>query len=548
MKKILFFFCLLPLFHAASAQELKVTLSPAFEEPDDLDARLFQCTNGNTLMLLFTKGGIRVTVYDPARKPIARTLLASNSLPAGAVKQSQLTGLFNLGNEVVIFVQRTTGSNPGLYRLSVSPVDGKLTAATKVSEIGEYKGGSAFAMAFGGVKAKQFFVQKDPQSDAYAVAVFDPFEETGKRIMLKLYDGTHNEVTSGYYAVSERFKYIDYIGMAVRGVKEVALCTYEYNTRASGGKENRLVISSFRNGSFEQHPIDSADELKKTDGIFYYNPVADLYQLVTLTSQGSKSSMFSNGTQMLYSSLILAINPSDYSVAWGGGVDENALDAIKREWTGSKSKKPVYGAVPVYACANSDGSCSVLVQELTLSTSSHGTASTFLGDIGVLNYSARGQQTGAALIPASLHADRVTMGPLYLKGMDVFSAGAEQQRGLYLAAVADPGFYYFNYVSSPAGRFVFLNQHPKDFDKELSETNGTLSGVSAANAVGYRVAAGKQLEKFHLFGPPNGDVENRFALFNTGNYSELTGDYTVLMFEREGRKDKKLRVAWVHCK
>lgn len=45
-------------------------------------------------------------------------------------------------------------------------------------------------MAFGGVKAKQIYVQKDPASDAYAIVTFDPFEETGKRIRLKHFDGT----------------------------------------------------------------------------------------------------------------------------------------------------------------------------------------------------------------------------------------------------------------------------------------------------------------------------------------------------------------------
>jgi hypothetical protein len=548
MKKGVSFFLLLlflPLLHPASAQELKASFSPSFEEPSDLDARIFQCRNGNTLLFFFTKGGIRVNVYDAAHKPTGRTMLSGSGLPAGAVKQNQLCGLFNLGNEVVMFVQRTTGQNPGLYRLSISPDDGKLTAAEKIADIGQYKSGSAFAMTFGGVKAKSFYVQKDPASDAYAIAVFDPFEETSKRIMLKLFDGTHREVSSGYYAFpEERFKYIDYIGMAVRGISEVALCTYEYNTRRSGGKENRLVVSSYKNGAFEQHTIDSANELKRTDGIFYFNPKANLYQLLTLTAEGTTDRFFSNATQHNFSSLIIAISPADYSVVWGGGLDGSGLEAIKKEWRGKRGR---YSGVPVYAAVNPDGSFSVLVQEIAQSTSSHGTVSTILGDIGLLRYSPKGEQVEAALIPAGLNAERAAMNPLYLKGMDVFSAGVEQQRGIYLGSVADPGFYYFNYVSTPTANYVFLNQHPRDFDKEPAKTNGILSGVSEANAVGYKVD-GDKLEKFHLFGAPSADVENRFALFSTGNYSAETGDYAVLLFEREGRRDKKLHVGWVHCK
>lgn len=109
----------------------------------------------------------------------------------------------------------------------------------------------------------------------------------------------------------------------------------------------------------------------------------------------------------------------------------------------------------------------------------------------------KGELIESALIPAGLSAERASINPLYLKGMDVFSAGVEQQRGLYLGSVAEPGFYYFNYVSAPSGNFIFLNQHPRDFDKEPAKTNGILSGVSEANAVAYKVA-GDKLDKSHL--------------------------------------------------
>ncbi len=535
---------LLPLMPSVFAQGMQASFSPGFAEPQDLDARIFQCRNGNTLLFFFTKGGIRTTVYDTAHKMKGSTILSGSGLPAGAVKQNQLCGLFNLGSDVVMFVQRTTGQTPGLYRLSINPEDGKLTAAEKIADIGAYKSGSSFAMAFGGVKAKSFYVQKDPTSDAYAIVVFDPFEETGKRIMLKLFDGQHHELSSGYYNFPEdRFKYIDYIGMAVRGTNEVALCTYEYNTRRSGGKENRLVVSSFKNGAFEQHTIDSANELKRTDGIFYYNPKANLYQLLTLTAEGTTERVLSNATRHVFSSLIIAINPANYSVVWGGGLDGSGLDATKKEWWG---KRASYSGVPVYAAVNPDGSFSVLVQEILQSTNGHGMVSSVLGDIGMLRYSPQGEQLEATLVPAGLNADRCAITPLYLKGMDVFSAGVEQQKGLYLGNVADPGFYYFNYVSTPTGNYIFLNQHPRDFDKEPAKTRGILSGVSEGNAVGYKMA-GDKLEKFHLFGAPSGNVENRIALFSTGNYSAETGDYTVLVFERIGRREKKLRVGWLHC-
>ena len=73
-----------------------------------------------------------------------------------------------------------------------------------------------------------------------------------------------------------------------------------------------------------------------------------------------------------------------------------------------------------------------------------------------------------------------------------------------------------------------------------------LDAVSQSNTVCYRMTDGS-LSKFYLFGNPNDDFDNRFADISSGDYSETTGNYAVMMVERTGRK-KAARIAWVHLK
>jgi hypothetical protein len=162
-------------------------------------------------------------------------------------------------------------------------------------------------------------------------------------------------------------------------------------------------------------------------------------------------------------------------------------------------------------------------------------------DIGITDYDensneqhgyvVRKAQRNKTIIRPLSHADRsnnrVTFDPK-------FGFGTE----------ANTGFYSFDYISTPSGRFAIFNDHPKNFKQDAEKNPKRLQGVSAANTICYRLKDG-EMSKFHFFGEPDESFDNRLALITSGDYSDATGDYAVMMIERNGRK-KHARIAWAH--
>jgi hypothetical protein len=143
----------------------------------------------------------------------------------------------------------------------------------------------------------------------------------------------------------------------------------------------------------------------------------------------------------------------------------------------------------------------------------------------------KSQRADNAMIPFFAQQD-------YRKNRMTFSLNG------WIRTSANVGFYSFEYLTTTKGRFVIFNDHPENFDRDLKKSPKTLIGVSDANTVVYRLSEG-EMTRSYLFGTPDANFDNRFAMISSGNYSENTGDYAVLIIEKKGKK-KNARVAWVH--
>src|ERR1043165_195222 len=182
------------------------SLSEPFDEPDALDCKVVQCPNGNTFLFAFTsKDGINVDVYDASRKKIATQTLTGgeNSWDphdmaggtfSGVSRGSKIAAIYPIKDQVVMFLEQVSDREPSLYRIILSNKDGKLISQDRIATMPAYAKGSGYAMVFGHVQPKGFFVERDAATGAYAVLVFDGFaEETAKRIEVIHFDADHKE-------------------------------------------------------------------------------------------------------------------------------------------------------------------------------------------------------------------------------------------------------------------------------------------------------------------------------------------------------------------
>lgn len=537
MKRYLLLLCT-AISLAAGAQSVNVKYSAPFEEPEALDSKLFQCSNGNTMLLNFTKhDGIEVRVYDTAHKPKGRATLTSKVWDAGIMNKSAVDGIFNIGDDVVVFLEQLDSRKPILYRLVLSSENGRILKQDKIAEMPGYGAGAGYAMMFGGVAPKGFHVEKDPNSGAYAVLAFDGFaSETAQRIELIHFDGAHTEIARSFYDSPEnRYKFINYLGMVVRGTDQVVLSTYAYNTKAHGGGGSHIFLSVLQAGKFEHRKLDFTEDLRETTAAFTFNTKKNVYQLLTL-SRASGSKLFGSNT---YTSMLVGIDPASYAIKYVKPLDTRLATEYRRTHYGLKSD---YTGMPMDMSVNEDGTLTVILEEHTIMETRQGHLN-ILGDVAVLEFDEDANPVNGYVVRKNHVTKRdfpYLSHPNERKGHMDFAGSWSFMAGAKL------GYYSFNYLGTPAGRFVFFNDHPKNFERDAEKSPSSLQGVSDANTICYRLTNG-EMSKFHFFGKPGGSFDNRLALLTSGTYSEVTGDFAVMIVEQQGRK-KMSRVAWASLK
>ena len=566
MRHLFLLFCCLFCYTLSFAQLPKPTFSEPFEEPDALDSKVVQCPNGNTFLFAFNaKEGIDVTVFDKSRKQIATQKLSGGDVwDVSIMKKSQACAIYPMNDQIVIFLQQLDEKAPVLYRIILSDKDGKLVKEEKIAEMPKYSGGAGYAMAFGHVQPKNFYVERDTRSNDYAVVAFDGFaEETAKRIELIHYDSKHNELGRSFYDAPEnRFKYINYLGMAVNGTHDVSLATYCFNTPKSGGG-SKIILSNLVGSTLTHHPLSFTRDLKDTKALLVYNHVKKILELLTLSEVSAKESVFSNERKVYYTSLLVAIDPETFSVLSSKTLTD--MMATKYRKTHYDKDENRYTGLPMNLIINPDGSTTVISEDEILVFSTGGrfglgidpgiglsgmssmpgsVKSVTLHDAGITDYDQNGNELNGYVVRKSQKLAYI-IPPLEHNDMRNNRVTFDQYKNL--GTTTNSGFYSYDYISTPSGRYVIFNDHPKNFERDAEKNPKLLEAVSDANAICYKLTNG-EMSKQYLFGAPDDSFENRFALITSGDYSEATGDYAVLMIEKTGRKEKAARIAWEHLK
>src|SRR5690606_22120641 len=190
--------------------------------------------------------GIEVWVYNERRQKISTLIVKGTQWETKKLPESAVEGLYEIGGQPVIFLQQVINRTPSLFRIILNAQTGAVESEEIICTLPKYKTGSGWAMAYGGVKAMDFYVEKDPKSDNYAVVNFNTFSsESGERIEVVQFSGAngkHITENKAFYEVPiSNMKYIDFIAMTV-DKKSVYLCSYGYPDKWSS-KEARLVIS-----------------------------------------------------------------------------------------------------------------------------------------------------------------------------------------------------------------------------------------------------------------------------------------------------------------
>lgn len=537
--------CLAALTLSAQAP-FTVQYSNPFEEPEGLESKVIQVSNGNTFLFVFTKkDGIKATLYGKDRKVVAVKTYEGKEWEKREMIKSEIDGTYEINGKLVMFLEQLIDRTPALFRLIIDPATGAMVEETKIGTMPKYKAFAGYAMAFGGVDPKTFYVEKDPFSDYYAVIAFDGFaSETDNRIVIQHFNGNHQEINKAYYdGPNSQYKFIDYIGSVVDGDKAIYMATYAYNTKASGGATSKVIFSRLNADSktIEHHPLDGTLNFKDTKAIMSYNPGYNTIELMTLSelNSGNKFSFGSGTREYTYRLLLTSLDPKSMTVLYSKPVAGEKASEYKRLHCNKKTR---FAGMPMNMVINEDYSTTIVMEEqITVSrtSGSHTTVQNHMKDIGVVTLDERGQETDGFAIQKAQQTS-IMVPTLSHHFRDKNYVGFERSGMIH--GYANSGFYSFDYLSTKKGRYVIFNDDPDNFSRDERKEPDNVRAISGTNSVCYKLEDGK-FTKSYLFGNPPKD-ENRFSFISSSNFQKSTQTYATLMLENIGRK-KMAKVAWV---
>jgi hypothetical protein len=540
MKNIFLCLALAIIAPAVLLAQPKLEISASFPEPEDGWNKVLQLQNGNTFFFHFTKRkGIEVRVYGKDRQVISEQVVTSDLWDPKKLTETAIEGLYEIGGQPVIFLHQTRDRTPSLYRVTLDPVTGAVTGDKLIGTLPKYKPGSAWAMAYGGVSAMDFHIEKDPYSDHYAVVNFNSFShESGERIEVVYYDGAggnHKIQNRAFYDVpGNGFKYLDFIAMAVTR-DDVYLCTYGYHGKWTA-EDSRIIVSRLgkEEKGFTHKLLDFTEDFRGTRAEMLYNPATNLLQLMTLTVTQSKSSLLTGRGTTYYLSLMSYIDPESLMIIaskplLGKKVDEDLHRQV--------DKLTQFNGLPQQMVLNRDHSTTVLLEEMSKQETI-----TMLGSIGISELSDRGVEEDGHVIIKSQVCNGL-FDPLYLarkkKGLWSYRKGGN------FANINNNAFLSFDYVSTEKGRYILFNDLPENIEKEEGQRKRKpVKFVSETNTVCYRMKSGTP-EKFYLFGQPSSGRDSRFCYVESSHFLPERNTYATLLMRRDSGK-KEAVIAWVH--
>lgn len=525
------------------AQAPKVALSEAFEEPTSGAVRLLYMKSGNTLYFHFTPNdGIRVTVFDDHHKQKAQTTLTSSLWNAKDMKRSELKGLFEINGQAVIFLLQITEKVPSFYRIVLDPQTGHVSREDKIGELP--RGGYNFIGAAPGsaLKAHDFYVEKDPESDYYATIQYDHRgEDKSKRILVTHFAPDHQEVNHAYFDLpGTTFKNTDYQAFSVHKDEYVFLLTYGNNDYQ--GKDAKLVMATLSKGSNQFRTQLIAQSLGFQDVMtgIQYDAASQNLRLLIITSARNLDTEDRHPERRKKLAL-LYIDPVKLQVKYAGFLQDTYINNYVKDKLHYKND---YQGMPQDFRINPDGTSTVMLEELDdVVYQSNQSGGTQLLGIGIAQVDAQGHETGGYAVAKSQEIDEYYG---YWFNYRRNRGGWSFRLNGYNANKTLASFFSYQYLHPINTEYVLFNDHVKNIRNQSEDYHDKklVKYVSQSSTVCYRRKDG-QLDKFFLYGDPGDRETDRYSILEATAYTPDQKKMVTIMVERDGRKDAQAHVAWI---
>ncbi|WP_341836473.1 hypothetical protein WJU16_01045 [Chitinophaga pollutisoli] len=528
---------------AAFAQFKEIAKSNSFQEPEDGFARIIQMKNGYTVLAVINlKTGIDIKIFDEKHKQKT----AKNLRPKlGKIKAGNVEAMFEAKGNVVMLINEVEAKVPVLHRLVIDGVKGTIISEAVIGELKKLNLGQGYAMAFGGVSPPGFYAEKDPNSDQYAVAMFNSFEsDRNKRLELVLYDGDHKEIARSYYkSPQDKYKYINFMDMTFVG-STVYCLGYARNTRASGGKENTVVMAELAAGDADMKMTELKfthdQDLKR--GILRYNAATGKIMLLAFAPYKN-----SNGRGELW---LFHMDPKKLDAKKHDEIVPNAIQEKATAVFGSREK---FTATPVNMFVYKDGSYTVAMEEIRVVTHTTGglptggtngvpagfsrmssRSYTIVEHLGLMHYDANSDLINSWYLPKDHYMWTAHPPTFYHR----------QREGR--AVLLNDGDQYKTFVllRSKGKEYVLYNDVEEN-DKRIAKGKDPqqVKGLKACDAFYFPLEKEMIPARSWLFGESKGRKDHHLALLPVSDFNEDQNLFVTLRLDIH--KAKQVHLVWM---
>jgi hypothetical protein len=531
------------------AQTPKIEKSMPFEDdPGDGWKKVLQLKNGNTFFFHFqNKEGIELTIYDKSRKKTVSKTVTSQLWDERKMKSTEIKGLYEINGQPVLFLMQSEGREPTLYRVCFDGTNGHIVKETELGSLPKtsiFAHRSALTAELSQGNISDVYVEKDPESDCYAVIFFNGYHSDAEdRIKIIHFDGDHKPINAAFFEpTNEDFKVVNFIGAVVDGNKRVYLATYGAESRR--GKNANVFISRLNVGDsvFVTKPLDFTEDFRDTRSMMYYNHASNTIDLLSLSYERRKASILGGAAKSEYAAFISFIDPETQTLKGVKPIMDQKINEYEHSALNSDDD---YTGIPQQMLVNKDNSITVLSEDLTreIIRDSKGNIvaiRSYLGPTGVTELNEDGTEKSGYMFKK-----RQMVGGFY-NALYVSDRGKGRwayQRGGYAET---NGYMSFDYVNTEKSRYIIFNDYPKNFDREENSRKKLVDrdlNLNDLNTICYTYDNG-QVKKFYLFGEPQSKHQANVCMLETSHFLPATNTYAALLTEIGGGNDKT-RIVWV---
>lgn len=488
-----------------SHAQIKMKAQSPFLENDKRTTiqRVLLMKNGCTFYLGINKKEMTVNIYSPKFK-----LSSSKQLPPPVGKESafKVKGLYDMNGDITALVSTILEHQVVLKRLVFDGKNGALKEDSVISQLEKVSYFKHMGVAVG-VPEPDFFSQAMPEGNGYAVVSVNSFHaDRNKRIAVSIYGADNKELSHAFYqSPEEKYKYMEFLGLAPFEKDKLGILAYGYNTAASGGKECELIFGQLIAGD----TVLTMDKLGTTRkpanaSIAKYNPASKKLMLLTMDTR------------------------EGYSTTVVDPIGRIAKSNLLAKYKGSGAPQDLF--------ANEDGTFTAVFESITI-TNVNTLYKFEMKDYDVNVLSEKDMEIVQHYrIPRFQRRDNTLRSIFFQNANEYFELAYKQPSAMDA----------FNYLSANGKNYLFLNDNPDNVERgQTGEKLREIKSLEKNDAFYYKLSGTKEVPAVdYLFDKPAENGDHNRGVFKAFDYSADKQLYVVVKAEEQG-KHTGSRLVWM---